>query len=80
MNVLLWGEPKIWFVVPPAYCRDVIELIRELYHPNGCANPTRHKNLFPDPQVLRQRGIPVRRVVQQVGDIIVILPRAFHYG
>lgn len=80
VNLLVWGSPKIWFVVPPAYYRTVIELIRELYHPDGCANPTRHKDLFPDPAILRERGIPVRRVVQRVGDMIVLLPRAFHFG
>lgn len=36
------------------------------------ANPSRHKNVSVDPAVLRAYGIPVRRVVQEIGDMIVL--------
>ena len=88
VNVLVWGAPKVWYVVPPNYYERVIELIRELIlefdnendYEYNCTNPTRHKDLFPDPAILRERNIPFRRVVQGVGEMIVLLPRAFHFG
>ena len=42
-------------------------------------NPTRHKDLFPDPEIIRERDIPFRRVVQRVGEMIVLLLSDFIY-
>lgn len=46
---------------------------------NNCMNPTRHKDLFPDPEIIRERDIPFRRVVQRVGEMIVLLLSDFIY-
>lgn len=46
----------------------------------SCDKPTRHKDLFVDPRVVRKAGIPVHAAIQRPGDNIFTFPAAHHQG
>lgn len=84
VNFLLAGTPKVWFCVPPAYYRSVVDLVSELFvHVplvRSCPQAVMHKQFLIHPDTLRARGIPVSRIVQRPGDLIMTAPGAFHFG
>ena len=82
LNYLHQGMPKIWYGVPGAYL-DKLEAVmkaelpllyketRDLHH---------HLVTFLDPSIFIKNGIPVHRVEQHVGEMVVTFPKAYHAG
>lgn len=83
-NYLLMGAPKVWYAVPSKYYSAVVALVGEVfsYHKlaASCPQATMHKRFMLHPDALRAHGIPVSRVVQRPGDMILTAPGAFHFG
>lgn len=82
-NILHYGQPKIWIVVPPSYALQVTLCIMEqspiLGH-SSCMNLLGHKYFMPSPQWLKDKGIPFKVVVQTEGQSVVVAPNAVHFG
>ena len=83
-NYLISGKPKVWYGIPSAYYADVIKLVYSLFphHPlvRRCPQAIMHKIFLVHPTVFRQNNIPVSRIVQYPGDLIITAPGAFHFG
>lgn len=66
INYLHFGKPKTWFVVPPAYAKDLEKLLAKEFQ--ECPQHLRHKTTLIDPDTLRRYGIPVLETVQEAGE------------
>ena len=83
INHLMDGKPKIWFVVHPNSRDNFVTGLRKLYSKEflECRQYHRHKNLYIDPvKVQEVMGIPVYKIVQRPGDMVVTWPGTFHWG
>ncbi|XP_076969324.1 lysine-specific demethylase 4D [Tamandua tetradactyla] len=82
INYLHFGEPKTWYVVPPEHGRRLEGLARELFPGSslGCAAFLRHKVALISPTVLKDNGIPFRRITQEAGEFMVTFPYGYHAG
>ncbi|CAL8076092.1 unnamed protein product [Orchesella dallaii] len=86
VNFHHFGSRKIWYVVPPAFARQLEELVNkdlEVYRSSvmhNCCSMLRHKNIFINVSLLKENNIPVYVIVQGPGDMIVLHPRAYHCG
>lgn len=82
VNIHLYGDVKIWRIIPPKYYEQVIDQIQSKInheYPN-CNNPLRHKNIFVRTDWLENRQIPFETVHQEPGEMIILLARTFHQG
>jgi len=83
INYLHKGAAKYWYIVPSSHATQLEQILCELdpmTFSTSCQSPLRHKTLLPHPDILRARGIPVYRIEQHPGEIIVTLPRAYHWS
>ena len=83
MNILTEGAPKIWYIVQSKDSWKVLDLARQLFPTiteNFCENFWRHKCFVMKPDLMRENGIEVVRIVQHQGEAIITLPGAFHCG
>ncbi|XP_034231373.1 uncharacterized protein LOC117639629 [Thrips palmi] len=82
-NVLHYGAPKIWLVIPPKYVRKLhnclVQCTQSLAH-STCSNLLGHKYYVITPQWLQEYGIPFNVVVQRAGESVVVCPNAVHVG
>jgi hypothetical protein len=83
INQLVFGAPKVWFAVPGASFGAANAAIRAAV-PRGelpnCPQSLAHKLVLPSLAVLHGAGLPVARVVQHAGDLIITAPGAVHFG
>nr|XP_002708488.2 lysine-specific demethylase 4D isoform X2 [Oryctolagus cuniculus] len=82
INYLHFGEPKTWYAVPPEHGRRLERLAGQLFpgSSRSCQAFLRHKVALISPSVLRQNGIPFRRITQQAGEFMVTFPYGYHAG
>lgn len=72
-----WRE-KIWFFVPAEYHEAVAKVFIEDY--KECSHHLRHKSVFIEPSLLRERKIPVFEADQAPGEFIITFLDAVHFG
>jgi hypothetical protein len=83
LNLLVFGAPKVWYVVPTQHFARATELIRSSVYRTeipACAHAVAHKLQLPSLALLRSVGIPVTRLVQRAGDLVITAPGAIHWG
>ena len=83
INYHLGGSSKVWYVVDPCYKDDMVKMLTKMYpyEFSQCACYHRHKNLFINPlTVQKEYGIPVYKIIQKPGDVVVTWPGTFHWG
>ncbi|CAF0760294.1 unnamed protein product, partial [Didymodactylos carnosus] len=86
LNYLHHGAAKIWYVIPEAYAERLENFVYQnnLLELTGdeklCTAPLQHKTLLINPHVLRQHNIEFHKIVQKQNEIVVILPRSYHFG
>jgi len=82
VNYLHYGAPKTWYCVPPEDGHKLERAVAGLFpHWRSlCSNFLRHKICMVSPQLLRQQGVRVTKVVQEERDLIVVFPHAYHAG
>ena len=80
LNIHLFGESKIWFAVDNKNIPKVEELLRKHcdYESELCPVFYRHKHSFVDMGIFASENIPVYKVEQNPGDIIIT--NSFHQG
>lgn len=85
ISVMLFGEPKIWYSIPPNQGRK-LENLQERHKQwpcMQCSHPLRHKNNLFSPHFLRACGIDVYKVIlffiwQNCESLILVdIPRFF---
>ncbi|XP_030375716.1 probable lysine-specific demethylase 4B isoform X6 [Scaptodrosophila lebanonensis] len=82
INYLHFGAPKTWYVVPPEYGRK-LEKVANQYFPasyKNCNAYLRHKMTLISPQILKQHDVPVSKITQESGEIMITFPFGYHAG
>lgn len=82
LNILLEGEPKVWYCVPPSEAEKFEELFKKLSKRLGykCDTVLRHKCFITPPWLLEQHGIKYTRHIQRPGEIMITTYKAYHFG
>ena len=82
VNVLHWGRPKVWKIIPPDEFLPAVINMKELQesvdlknYGGVCESTLTHRDVFYDTAFL---SVQCHRVVQKPGDIMVIAPFALH--
>ena len=82
VNVLHWGRPKVWEIIPPDHFLPALLNMKELQesvdlknYGGVCESTLTHRDVFYDTAFL---SVQCHRVVQKPGDIMVIAPFALH--
>uniref|UniRef100_A0A6P4FUL2 [histone H3]-trimethyl-L-lysine(9) demethylase n=1 Tax=Drosophila rhopaloa TaxID=1041015 RepID=A0A6P4FUL2_DRORH len=82
INYLHFGAPKTWYVVPPE-CGRKLEKVANQYFPasyKNCNAYLRHKMTLISPQILKQHDVPVSKITQEAGEIMITFPFGYHAG
>jgi hypothetical protein len=82
VNVLHWGQPKVWEIIPPDQFLPAVLNMKNLQesvdlgnYGGVCESTLTHRDVFYDTAIL---SVQSHRVVQKPGDIMVIAPFAMH--
>ncbi|XP_068626135.1 lysine-specific demethylase 4C-like [Battus philenor] len=82
INYLHFGEPKTWYAIPPEHGKR-FERIASGFFPTSaktCQAFLRHKMTLISPQILKQYSVPVNKVTQKAGEIMITFPYGYHAG
>ncbi|XP_013114415.2 uncharacterized protein LOC106092188 isoform X2 [Stomoxys calcitrans] len=82
INYLHFGAPKTWYAVPPEHGRK-LEKVANQYFPasyKNCNAYLRHKMTLISPQILKQHDVPVNKITQEKGEIMITFPFGYHAG
>lgn len=85
INYLHKGDPKIWFVVPPAHYDEArikfqADLIASGFRSEKCPAFDMHKRFFVNPIWFENHGVPLNMVIQKPGEAVIVEPKALHMG
>ncbi|KAL6608331.1 hypothetical protein ACP70R_041394 [Stipagrostis hirtigluma subsp. patula] len=82
LNYMHFGEQKVWYGVPGGEAVKLEESMRKNLPKLFEEQPDLLHELVTQlsPSVLKSEGIPVYRVVQNPGEFVLTLPRAYHCG
>ncbi|XP_028179422.1 probable lysine-specific demethylase 4B [Ostrinia furnacalis] len=82
INYLHFGEPKTWYAIPPEHGKR-FERIASGFFPTSaktCQAFLRHKMTLISPQILKQYSVPVNKITQEAGEIMITFPFGYHAG
>ncbi|CAH0730363.1 unnamed protein product, partial [Brenthis ino] len=82
INYLHFGEPKTWYAIPPEHGKR-FERIAAGFFPTSaktCQAFLRHKMTLISPQILKQYSVPVNKITQEAGEIMITFPYGYHAG
>lgn len=82
INYLHFGEPKTWYAIPPEHGKR-FERIASGFFPTSaktCQAFLRHKMTLISPQILKQYSVPVNKITQEAGEIMITFPYGYHAG
>ncbi|XP_045781380.1 lysine-specific demethylase 4A-like [Maniola jurtina] len=82
INYLHFGEPKTWYAIPPEHGKR-FERIAAGFFPTSaktCQAFLRHKMTLISPQILKQYSVPVSKITQEAGEIMITFPFGYHAG
>ena len=76
------GQPKRWYLVPPAYAKRVRALVAAIFpeQAQSCADFLRHKTTLLAPSIFKAANIPIHEVLQTEGSFVLVLSSTFHFG
>ena len=82
INYLHFGKPKYWYCIPPAYTAQFERYAKFNFHSRfrQCGEFLRHKNTMISPKILKSQGIPVKKIVQEPGEFVVLFEHVYHAG
>lgn len=82
INYLHFGHPKTWYAIPPEHGKR-FERIASGFFPTSaktCQAFLRHKMTLISPQILKQYSVPVNKITQDAGEIMITFPYGYHAG
>ncbi|KAI8426809.1 hypothetical protein MSG28_014492 [Choristoneura fumiferana] len=82
INYLHFGEPKTWYCIPPEHGKR-FERIAAGFFPTSaktCQAFLRHKMTLISPQILKQYSVPINKITQEAGEIMITFPYGYHAG
>ncbi|GFO41520.1 lysine-specific demethylase 4c [Plakobranchus ocellatus] len=82
INYLHYGAPKSWYAIPPEHGQR-LERLAQGFFPNSfseCPAFLRHKMSLISPFILKKYSIPVNKITQEAGDIMITFPYGYHAG
>lgn len=82
INYLHFGDPKTWYAIPPEHGKR-FERIASGFFPTSaktCHAFLRHKMTLISPQILKQYSVPVNKITQEAGEIMITFPYGYHAG
>lgn len=82
INYLHFGDPKTWYSIPPEHGKR-FERIASGFFPTSaktCQAFLRHKMTLISPQILKQYSVPVNKITQEAGEIMITFPYGYHAG
>jgi len=82
INYIHHGQPKTWFAISPQDGKR-FEMFASSMFPsqsNACSAWLRHKTSMINPNLVRNHGIKVRKIVHKAGEIVVTFPFGYHSG
>ncbi|XP_061725423.1 probable lysine-specific demethylase 4B [Cydia pomonella] len=82
INYLHFGEPKTWYCIPPEHGKR-FERIASGFFPTSaktCQAFLRHKMTLISPQILKQYSVPINKITQEAGEIMITFPYGYHAG
>ena len=82
VNYLHYGKPKFWYTIDLDH-NNLFESVannhfKDLYR--ECPEYLRHKTTLIEPRVLLQKGIKMRKVVQNEREFVIARAAAYHSG
>lgn len=84
LNVMVKGEPKIWYTIPYSDKEKFEEIFAYLLSLSGntfeCDTIIRHKCFIIPPWILNKYGIKFTRQIHYPGEIMFTLYGAYHFG
>ncbi|ESW15958.1 hypothetical protein PHAVU_007G117400 [Phaseolus vulgaris] len=82
LNYMHWGAPKLWYGVPGKDACKLEEAMRKHLPELFEEQPDLLHKLVTQlsPSILKSKGVPVYRCVQNPGDFVLTFPRAYHSG
>lgn len=82
INYLHFGAPKSWYAVPPEHGQRLERLAQGFFPGSFQACPAflRHKMTLISPHILKKYSIPVNKITQEAGEIMITFPYGYHSG
>ncbi|KAE9619092.1 putative chromatin remodeling & transcription regulator FYR family [Lupinus albus] len=82
LNYMHWGAPKLWYGVPGKDACKLEEVMRKHLPELFEQQPDLLHKLITQlsPSILKSKGVPVYRCVQNPGEFVLTFPRAYHSG
>ncbi|XP_076440207.1 uncharacterized protein LOC143279853 isoform X1 [Babylonia areolata] len=82
INYLHFGAPKSWYTVPPEHGQRLERLAQGFFPGSFQACPAflRHKMTLISPHILKKFSIPVNKITQEAGEIMITFPYGYHSG
>jgi len=72
-----YGGSKLWIVINPVMTRKLITIMKEVCKLD-CPYVMASKEYFIHPAMLTKRGIKLKLIVQNEGDLVVVTSGAMH--
>ncbi|KAI8899506.1 JmjC domain, hydroxylase-domain-containing protein [Globomyces pollinis-pini] len=72
-----------WYIVPPTHRKSFEKLADSLFDDeikDRCPEYLRHKYCVVSPEILKEHGIPVHKVIHHENEFIITFPEAYHQG
>ncbi|XP_035828803.1 uncharacterized protein LOC101863626 isoform X2 [Aplysia californica] len=82
INYLHFGAPKSWYAIPPEHGQR-LERLAQGFFPSSfseCPAFLRHKMSMISPHILKKYSIPVNKITQEAGEIMITFPYGYHAG
>jgi len=82
INFLHFGKPKFWYCIDPEHAQKFERFCSFQFHDSQkmCKDFLRHKTTLISPNILKNAGISIRKMVQNPGEFMVIFPHGYHSG
>ncbi|XP_026271626.1 uncharacterized protein LOC113201878 [Frankliniella occidentalis] len=83
INFLHYGQPKLWFVVPPRAVNQLRNCLADLktnsLHSDCPNGPLGHKYYVPTAAWMEEKKIPYKVIIQKPKQAVVLYPNAAHW-
>ena len=82
INYIHHGEPKTWYAIAPEDGKRFEHFAASLFAEQNkrCEAWLRHKTSLINPQLIRQNGIKVRKMIHKAGEFMITFPFGYHSG